>query len=361
VKNWSPDAVNRPPQRDSRRQSLHGVNQTIANALSMLLARPLLMLLPLVLDICLWLGWQFSPEPFTTWLGKVMIDNGGSDGPAAAREIFEIGERARVNDLLATLTPSIFGGVPKDSFLTILLALFAPNLIGGIDRRHMVNDWDEGLFAMLIPENGLGVFALALFFLAGSTVLAVAFRVPQARAIREEPVSLRGVVIDMLECWWKLLVLIALLLVVGAAIILPLFIIVGILYLLGINLMALVVLGLLVFGGMVAMYTYFTIDAVVLNRAGPLQAISLSYAVVRENFGPCSRFIFTSMLIFTGVLQVWDVLVENPPGVFIALVGNAFLGTGLSIASMLFFNDRLRLLDPNTVLRAASVSRRWFR
>jgi hypothetical protein len=319
------------------------------------------MIVPLLLDVLLWLGWQFSPKPLTTWLSDLMIENGGSDGPAAAREILSIGERARINDLLAAMTPSIFSGIPKDSFLTLMLALFAPNLTGGVDRQSMYGNWDDGLLSMLTPQNGLGVFSLAVLFLIGSTIFAVMFRVPQARAIREEPASLRGLVTDMVECWWKLAVLILLLLVAGTVIVLPLFMVIGILYLLGINLMALVVLGMIVFGGMVAIYTFFTIDAVVLNRAGPIQAISLSFAVVRENFGPCFRFVFTSLLIGTGILQVWDVLVENPPGIFIALLGNAFLGTGLSIASMLFFNDRLRLLDPNTIRRAASVGSRWFR
>jgi hypothetical protein len=58
---------------------------------------------------------------------------------------------------------------------------------------------------------------------------------------------------------------------------------------------------------------------------------------------------------------VWDVLIENPPGIVIALVANAFLGTGLSIASMMFFQERFRQLDPNAARKAQTPGRRWFR
>lgn len=361
MNNRIPDAMNRTPRKGAEKQTLYGVNQTIANALSLVLARPLLMVVPLVLDLLLWLAWQVSPKPLTNWLSQIMIDNGGEDGPAAAREILSLGERARVNDLLAAMTPSLFGGIPKDSILTIILALLAPGLTRGIDRSHMYRDWDSGLLSLLTPPNGFGVFTLAIMLLGMSTIIAVAFRVPQARAIREEAMSIRAVLKDMVECWWKLAVLIAIVIVVGTIVFLPIFLMIGILYLLGINLVALLVLGLFVFGGMVAVYTFFAIDAIVLNRSGPVQGLSLSFAVVRENFGPTCRFVVVSLLIATGVLRVWDVLIENPPGLVIALLANAFLGTGLSIASMMFFRDRLLLLDPNLVKRSNSFGRRLFR
>jgi hypothetical protein len=353
--------MKRTPSQDARRQALAGVNQTIANALSLLLVRPMLMVVPIVLDLLLWLAWQISPKPITNWLSQLMIDNGGNDGPAAAKEILAIGERARVNDFLATMTPSLFGGIPKDSILAVLLAVVAPGLSGGVDRSHMYRNWDQGLLTMWTPPNGFSVFTLALILIGFSTIFAVVFRVPQARAIREEAMTVRGLLKDMLDCWWKLAILIAILIVVGLVVVLPVFLVFGILYLVGINLVALLVLGLFVFGGMIAMYTFFTIDAIVLNRAGPLQALSLSFAVVRENFGPTCRFVLVSLLIGTGVLRVWDVLIENPPGIAIALVGNAFLGTGLSLASMLFFQDRLRLLDPKVIRRSRTIGRRWFR
>ena len=361
MNNRFPNAMKRAPRQDAEKQTLNGATQTIAKALSFVLARPLLMIVPLVLDLMLWLAWQVSPQPLTTWLSQIVIDNGGEDGPAAAREILALGERSRVNDLLAAMTPSLFSGIPKDSILAIALSLFAPGLTRGIDRTQMYGSWDTGLLSLLTPPNGFAVFTLAIMLLGMSTIVAVGFRVPLARAIREESMSAGAVVRDMVQCWWKLAVLIAIVIALGTVVFLPLFLMIGILYLLGINLVALLVLGLFVFGGMIAVYTFFAIDAIVLNRSGPLQGLSLSFAVVRENFGPTCRFVVVSLLIATGVLRVWDVLIENPPGIAIALLANAFLGTGLAVASMMFFRDRLLLLDPNVVRRSNSIGSRWFR
>jgi hypothetical protein len=353
--------MNRTSRKGTDSKTLSGVNQTIADALSLLLARPLLMVLPLLIDLMLWLGWQISPKPFTNWLSREMLQNGGDDGPTVAREVLSFGERARVNDLIAAGLPSVFGGIPKDSIFSLLLSIFAPGLTRGVDRAHMYGDWGSGLLAILTPPNGFGVFFLAVILLSFSTVLAVVFRVPQARILREEPMSFGAVLRDMLECWWRLALMIAMVFAVGLVVLLPILLVLGVLYLLGINLVALLVLGLFVFGGLAAMYTFFAVDAIVLNRAGPLQSISLSFTVVRANFGPTFRFAVVSLLIATGILRVWDVLIENPPGIAIALLANAFLGTGLSLASMLFFQDRFRSLDPNVARKALSVGPGWFR
>ena len=357
----APKATNRMSRKDTGKQALLGVNQTIANALSLVLVRPLLMLVPLLLDLGLWLAWQISPKPFTTWLSGEMMSNGGDDGPTVAKEVLSFGERARVNDLVAAMTPSMFGGIPKDSIVSLLLTLFTPGLTRGVDRANLFSDWESGLLSTLTPQNGFGVFFLAGILLVASTVFAVIFRVPQARTIREESMAFGEVVRDMFECWWRMGLLVALVIAVFAVVVVPIVLVLAVLYLVGINLVALLVLGLFVFGGLAAMYTYFSIDAIILNRAGPLQAISLSFAVVRENFGPTFRFVVVSLLIGTGILRVWDVLIENPPGIVIALVVNAFLGTGLSIASMMFFQDRFRQLEPNVARKALTLRNRWFR
>ena len=361
MNNPAPKATNRTSRKDAGKQALSGVNQTIAEALSLVLARPLLMIVPLLIDLVLWLSWQVSPKPFTNWLSGEMISNGGDDGPTVAREILEFGERARVNDLAAAMIPSLFGGLPKDSIVSLLLSVFTPGLTRGVDRAHLFDSWDSGLLSTLTPQNGFGVFFIAIVLLAVSTVFAVLFRVPQARAIREESMAFGAVIRDMAESWWRLALLIALVVGVFTVIVLPIVLVLAVLYLIGINLVALLVLGLFIFGGMAAIYTFFAIDAVILYRAGPIQGISLSFAVVRENFGPTFRFVVVSLLIGTGVLRVWDVLIENPPGIVIALVANAFFGTGLSIASMMFFRDRFRQLEPTVARKAQTPGSRWFR
>ncbi|MEJ7838764.1 MAG: hypothetical protein WKF81_08105 [Thermomicrobiales bacterium] len=348
-------------RKDASKDVLNGVVQTIANGLSLVLARPLLMIVPLIMDLVLWLAWQISPKPFTNWLSREMESNGGSDGPAVAEEVLAFGERARVNDLAAAMVPSVFSGLPKDSIISLLLTIFTPGLARGVDRGNVFDDWENGLLSTLTPQNGFGVFFLSIVLLAVSTFFAVLFKVPQARIIREEPMTPSALTRDIFATWWRLALLLALIVSIFLVVIFPILLILGVLYLLGINLVAILVLGLFVFGGMAAMYTFFAMDAIVLNRFGPVQSLSVSFAVVRGNFGPTFRFAVVSLLIATGVIRVWDVLIENPPGIAIALVANAFLGTGLSIASLMFFQDRFRRLDPVVAGKAASFGPRWFR
>lgn len=357
----APQRSNRSSRKDAGKEALNGVVPTIANALSLVLVRPWLMVLPLTIDLVLWLAWQISPKPFTNWLSREMINSGGSDGPAVADEVLSFGERARVNDLAAAMVPSVFSGIPKDSIISLLLTVFTPGLTRGVDRAHIFDDWESGLLTTLTPQNGFGVVFLAVVLLGFSTVFAVLFRVPQARMIREESMNPSAVVRDILQTWWRLALLLILVTAIFIVIVLPIVVILGVLYLLGINLIALLVLGLFVVGGMAAMYSFFAMDAMVLNRAGPLQSLSVSFAVVRANLGPTFRFAVVSLLIGTGVIRVWDVLIENPPGIALALVANAFLGTGLSVASMMFFQDRFRRLDPVAVRKAESIGSRWFR
>ena len=105
-------------------------------------------------------------------------------------------------------------------------------------------------------------------------------------------------------------------------------------------------IAIFVFGSIGAIYLYFLLDAMFIYRVWPIRAARMSYAVARLNFAQAWRFAATSILIATGILQVWNVLVQNPPGLIISLLLNAALGTGLSMASMMFFHDRARLPRP---------------
>jgi hypothetical protein len=340
---------------------LPGVNQTIADAMSTVLARPLLMAVPLLLDLVLWLGWQFSARPLSSWLAREVDNAGGPDSSLVRDEVLAFGERARVNDLLAAGVPSIFGGLPRDSVVSLLISLFAPMVTRGVDRGKMFDSWGDGLLTTFTPANGFGVVGLGMLFLIVATVIAVVFRVPQARLLRGEPLAGHQLASDLAEAWWRLVLLIGLMIGGGAAVLLPVSFGLAVLYLAGINLVALLVIALLLFGGMIAIYTFFAIDAIVLNRAGPLQAISLSMVVVRNNFAMTFRFVAVTVLIGTGVLHVWDTLIGNPPGIAIALLGNAFLGTVLSLASMQFYQDRYRQLDPNLIRKALTGGLRFIR
>lgn len=324
-----------------------GVVETIAEGFSVALARPWLLAIPLLSDLVLWLGLQISTRSLTESLGRLMIEQGGANGQLAADELAKIGERAHVNDMGAFLIPSLFSGIARDSLLAGLFSIIAPPLTRGIERGKMYGDWGRGLVGEWSPDKWFGVLGLMAAFLLFSTVLLVIFQVPLADAIRHEHRGARRLARAMVMAWGRIIGLFVLAGIAGGIVFIPLTIGVAVLLLLGIDLTALLSFLILIGGGVLAVYTFFVLNAIVVSEVGPITAVRYSVAIVRRNFADTLRFGGTSLLIATGSLQIWRHLIENPPGIVLSLLGNAFIGTGLVLASMLFYSDRLRVWQQN--------------
>jgi hypothetical protein len=323
-----------------------GVLETLAAGLSMVISRPYLLLLPLVVDLWTWLGTQVRGDALVAAMQDFLIDRGGSNGASVAEDLDAISTSLHVNDLLATLHPSIFGGLPLTSLLNLLFSFLAPAMTAGIDREDMYAPWRDGLASTVNPGSWEAVVGLSFLFLLGATILLPFFMVPLAQAVRGGPLSAGGFLKDIVMGWFRLLALGGIVLALVTVIGIPVLVVVQILLLAGINLVAVLSLILIMTLAMAALYTYFLLDAMFIYRVGPIRATRMSYAVAKDNLGSCWRFAAASILIATGLLRIWDVLIENPPGIMVAVVLNAAIGTGLSIASMMFFYDRARLPRP---------------
>ncbi|HYI26014.1 MAG TPA: hypothetical protein VD767_11435, partial [Thermomicrobiales bacterium] len=323
-----------------------GVLETLAAGLSMVIARPYLFILPLLVDLWAWLGVQVRADALIVAMQDLLRDQGGSNGDTIASELDNVVESLRINDLVASLTPSIFGGLPLDSLLNLVFTFLAPAMTVGIDRADMYGAWAGGLGRTVNPEAWGGVIGIAALCLLVASVMLALFKVPIAQAVRGGRFSFGGFLRDVVLGWVRILALGSIVLTLMVAIGLPILIVAQILMFAGINLVAVISLVLIIGLAMGALYTYFLLDAMFIYRVGPIRSAKMSYAVARANLGPTWRFAAASILVATGLLQVWDVLVQNPPGVVIALVLNAVIGTSLSIASMMFFHDRARMPRP---------------
>lgn len=318
---------------------LSGVLETIAAGLSLAIARPYLVILPLLIDLTTWLGLQISALALINPIGRTMEEQGGTNGPAAAEQLAEIGQRFRVNDLSAILTPSAFSGLPRDSLLNAMVSVIAAPLADGIDRTDMGDVWTDGIFSLWVPSEWWTVLGAMAAAFAVATVLIVLFRVPIARSVRERGEH-RGIVAEAMMAWVRVLALLGMVALVAGLVIAPLLVVSAILLVLGLDVAALLTVALLLVGGLASIYTLFVLDAMFLERLGPIAAVARSVSIVRAHFGSTLRFALASLVLATGALQVWGTIADEAPGVVIALIGNAVLGTGLSIASMMFFQDR---------------------
>lgn len=351
MNNRKPNAFNSLNRR-SVAQPTSGVLEAIAHGLSLVLVRPYLIVLPIIVDLFIWLGVQISVKPLTTSLDHFMRDYGGASGPEAADQISKAGEWLRLNDLIGFFVPSIFSGLPKETSINWLVLLLAPALTNGIDRKSVFGHHENGPWHVWVPPHTVGVVTIGAGLMLLSTVLLVLFRVPIARVVRGRRVIHRGTPRELTMMWLSVVGLVLLAIFAVAIVMVPVMVLVLVSLLLGTgaaSLLAIVLIGLF---GMAAVYFFFVLDAILLFRLWPFDAARLSYRVVRGRFGECLRFALTCAFIQTGLLQVWNVLIKSPPGIVFSLVGNAFIGAGIVAASMIFFSDRIAQTDRSSSFRS---------
>jgi hypothetical protein len=87
-------------------------------------------------------------------------------------------------------------------------------------------------------------------------------------------------------------------------------------------------------------YLFFAIDAIVISDAGPLMAVWNSINVVRRNLWSSLGLIILINVIGMGLSFIWRALGKSPWGLALGIVGNAYVGSGLAAASLIFYRDR---------------------
>lgn len=109
-----------------------------------------------------------------------------------------------------------------------------------------------------------------------------------------------------------------------------------------------IILVWLVTGFWLYLYTGFAIEAIVLGNAKPLHAMSISLRIVRANFLATLGLIVLSFFIVAGLQIVWRMLATSALGILGmvgAIGGSAYIGSGLAVARMVFYRERLKLVQ----------------
>ncbi len=328
-----------------------GVIDAIADGCFAVARRPWVLLPLVLLDTLYWLGGRLSAVPLLSvpialleWSQRqnaAALDPSGQTNPGAAEIAEQIAQLREVGgqvDLLGLLSVGQSPLLPKLSD-------------GEVGRPWGVGVLDLGSGWLTL----LSVFALLLVGLLWfALTLAVV-----GMLVREEPLALGAVVRRTGRFWLRLLVLG--LVLIGASIFLgvPLAILAGLLQLLGLN--PSVPLLMLFFPLLLAwLFLSRTTDAIAVSDAGPLRAIKLSVLVVRRNFWAMLRLFAAGWLISLGFPLAWAYLARETGGVPLAVVGNAFLNTGLLAAAMIFYRDCLAAIEqPPKVAQQPPQSPRW--
>lgn len=300
------------------RQQLPGIIDTFGEAFARLNRRPYLILFPVLIDLYLWLGVGISARPLTERVIAWARDLPNAD--------------TTMLDALAN------AGQNYDLFQ--LLGVSIPTLVGQIGSSISVmgdRPWITDLAWWAIPLLAVGIIlaglALGMFYL---TVVGYLLRdgAMGVGALLRESVrnSLRMIGFVLITFFGSLLLALPLLLFSGA------------LMLVGINAVPLMALIAWLGAMWIFLLLFFAQYAIVVSSVGPLRAIYLSYNVVRRHLWGTAGLIGVSLLMTNGVPIALQVLTKSPVGVVLAMLGNAYIATGVLLAAMLFYRDRVRLL-----------------
>ncbi|MDQ4044431.1 MAG: hypothetical protein M3173_03160, partial [Chloroflexota bacterium] len=280
-----------------------------------------------------------------TPLAEEMEAIDGENGELVAQQLREVGETFWLNDIMGSLLPSVFAGLSRDNLFNVMMAALTPGLADGVERRDLADTWQVAIGAVRDPGSIWSIFGLGMLFFLVSTLLTVGWRVPLALAVAERTMRPIEVTRYVARSWMRFLGLIGIMIIGALVVLAPIVIGAGVLLLMQVNLAALISLFLVMLGSLVAIYTRFVLESIVINDIGPLRALRRSARLAQHFFGPTVRFSIAVMLIAVGALQLWETMVPSLPGLPIAILVNSFLGTGVAIATMMFYYDRDRIIQ----------------
>ncbi len=309
----------RPTDSIERDVKLPGVIDTIGLAFAALSYRPYLIVIPVLLDLYLWIGVRLSARPLADLVEQRLL-SGQPNNPAALESVRAFGQQFDVFSLLTLTTPTLITDT------TQVASFGGPNpSINGLAW------WMIPLLMFVLALVGIGIGMLYLTLIG--------------YMVRGERLSISGLVPrtlrNVLRMYGFILVVLGIILLVA----LPVLIGGGIVsQSLGVNLMPMLAMLLTLAAIWGVFVLFFAQDAIVVSEAAPAQAIRLSYRVVRKNFWPALVFVGAYVLIRTGMPVALQVLTGAWWGVPLAVIVNAYIATGLVAAGMIFYRDRVQRL-----------------
>jgi hypothetical protein len=300
------------PQTDERPR----IVDLIAEGLSLALMRPWLLLMPILLDVALWIGVRIQPAALMNSMISLIEDASISDA----------GEVVTTLQDLST------------SNMTQLGALFVPSMLVGTGNTDVYQLVDQRVWN---PGSGVVVLlAIALIVLAA--LVSMVYTVPIANAVVGRKLGVSGNAGLILRSWARMLLFIALCIGALMIVVVPTAIISAIFP----PLLALFSSFLLIGAIAALLLLYFVFDAIVIADVGPIRATKLSVEIVRRNLRAVLGLVLATLLLTTGIPEIANSLLGSLPGLIVAVLLQALIATGAAAASMLFFVDRLRQLQP---------------
>ncbi len=304
----------------------HGVVASLVAGFEAVNARLELILLPLLLDLFLWLGPHVSIRPLVSRLLGVLAAPPGAD--AATLRNLEI-VRSALSDYGATFNLfSMLSTAP----------LGLPSLIGG---RAAVTTPRGAALTWYVDSLPLYLLLLGAFVLVGLFLGALYFG-GIAQQIRDRRLSLALLAQQVWVDWARLTALGAVALAVVLLLGTPVLLVTGVLSLFS----PLVGLVVWVLGSTVILwalfYAAFALHSMLLHRRGLFGALWDSLRLVQFNLPHAAGLFVVVVLINVGLGLVWNIPQDDSWFLLLGVAAHALISTALVSATFVFYQDRFR-------------------
>ncbi|MBI2912035.1 MAG: hypothetical protein HYY05_07815 [Chloroflexi bacterium] len=348
-----------------------GIIDTLSAGFGLVARRPWLLVVPVGVDLLLWIGPHLSVEPLVNRLlgqyealvAEARVDEAGStsqllQGWQAGREV--IAGTGRVN-VLTLLTSPIPQGVttPTERILGspvpfMVVAAPLPSLLAYATAGELGQLIDQPVLTVESAALLIGLWPVLVVVSLGA---ASAYRTAAAQSLSplsaDPSLSRRGRVPgfpasmarDFGRGWLRLAGLFGLSLLFLLFVMLPLVVIGALLFLVQPALGTLVLLFASVVPFWMRLYFYFCDGAIFVSRVGLWAALRRSYLVVRRNLWASLALVGLIHFILYGTSVVWRAIQGHPMGVMAGIFGNAYVATGLVLSSYIFYQERVSALE----------------
>lgn len=311
-----------------------GVIDSISAGYRFLGRRLYLMLIPILLDFCLWYLPRLSVSALFQRLARFYESAMTMDGMSsefsemagqAAQVLQELGAQT---NLLNMLVSNTLMHVPS-------IMVVAEPLPGAL-----VHDIESPLNALALSI----VFSLIGVFVGVVYISWLAQYLPIGAG--EKPTGFGRFLLVVVRRWLLVMLFVVLTIFLLLAVYIPASVAIALLGLLVPALSSLLVLALGSITFLVFFYLYFVVTALILDDLSIFDAVVCSRRLVQSNFWATLGFIVIINLINIGFTLLLAQMVAHPPmGTLLSIVLSAYIGTGLSMAVLVFYRTRLLKMD----------------
>lgn len=309
-----------------------GIIDALYGGFELVFRHPWILLIPVALDLFLWMGPRITAAPvfqqFIAWIGTVQPPNSTPEMAQglenAKSQWLALGDKFNVFSIAAIFAlgmPTLMGlQAPSSSFLTAQ------------PRAYTIAD------AITLTE------LLALMAIVGILVGSIYMEII-ARTVRREkssPITFVSQTFRSYVSVGALIVAEAMLLVI---IFLPFLLSAIVVSLFSQEIGQFVLLLGMMLVMWAGLYLLFSLFAIFVSGANLWQAIVSSVTVFRYNYWSALGLICLVYLIGVGFQIIWQSLIGTAWGTLGADIANAFLISSLIAALMLFYQDRITLLN----------------